>query len=109
MKGWASRGRFGGVELLAFCAMLPHVPAADACKESACLSQVQNDGSPIIVTTPAQTPEPIWSHPIARSDVPPDKLVLIGVTKDGRFAPESVSVPEEPSERAVRRTEALSP
>ncbi|WP_274627699.1 hypothetical protein [Arvimicrobium flavum] len=77
---------------LASWAMLLLATAAQACGTATCTSQVE--GSPIIVAASAQSPEVVWSHPIARYDSPPDTLVLTGVMKDGRFVPGSVAVPK---------------
>ncbi len=65
---------------------------AHACEGSSCPARGKGSDSAMTNVTPP--PEVLWSHPIARFEVPPRRVVVSGLREAGRFLPSSAFVPD---------------
>jgi hypothetical protein len=95
-----TRGQRGAASAawIMFSAALLQAAPGQACVKRTCQDSA-DVRTCIAVAAPAQEDGELWSHPVARTDTPPERLVLTGTRKGGLFMPASVAVPESSSDR----------
>lgn len=72
-----------------------------ACEKLSCTEHGKGDRDALVAN--AEQPNASWSHPIAWSADPPQRVVIVGTTEDGAFRPSSVYVPDATNNQSPAR------